>query len=134
MYAVIRRYNVAPGSTEAIVKKVKESFIPEISQAPGFVGWHLVNPEDGTIVSVSLFEDRATGDASTRLATDWVRQNVPHAIRTAPVIVAGTVVASRTTGEESGTRGASSLVAPSVTAPIADLPRDADATRPRPEA
>ncbi len=93
MYAVIRRYNIAPGSADTIVQKVNESFLPLISQAPGFIGWHLINPGDGTIASISIFEDKAGAEASTKTATDWVRQNLASLIRTAPVIMTGEVVA-----------------------------------------
>jgi heme-degrading monooxygenase HmoA len=93
MYTVIRRYNVAPGSADTIVQKISESFIPLISQMPGFIGWHLVNPGDGTIASISMFEDKAGAEASTKTATEWVRQNLASVIRTAPVIVTGEIVA-----------------------------------------
>jgi heme-degrading monooxygenase HmoA len=93
MYAVIRRYNIAPGSADTMIQKVNESFVPLISQMPGFVGWQLINPGDGTIASISIFEDKAGAEASTKTATDWVRQNLASSIRTAPVIVTGEVVA-----------------------------------------
>ncbi len=94
MYAAIRRYNIAPGTADLIVQRVTDGFLPLVSQSPGFVAYYLVNPGDGTIVSVSVFEDRSGAEASTRLTTDWVREHLAHAIRTAPVIVAGPVVAS----------------------------------------
>jgi heme-degrading monooxygenase HmoA len=93
MYAVVRRYNIAPGSADTITQKVHESFLPLISQAPGFVGYYLLNAGDGTIASISIFEDKAGADASTKTATDWVRQNLASLIRTAPVIMTGEVVA-----------------------------------------
>jgi heme-degrading monooxygenase HmoA len=93
MYAAIRRYNVAPGSADQIVQRINESFLPRISQMPGFIAYYVVNPGDGTIVSVSVFGDRAGAEASTRASTDWVRENLAHLIRTAPVIVTGDVVA-----------------------------------------
>ena len=44
-------------------------------------------------MSVSTFEDRAGAEASTRAATEWVRNNVGSMIKTAPVIITGEVVA-----------------------------------------
>jgi heme-degrading monooxygenase HmoA len=98
MYAVIRRYNIAPGSADTIVQRVNEQFLPSVSQAPGFVAYYVVDPGDGTIASVSIFDDRAGADASTRLATEWVRQSVGSAIKTAPVIITGQVVAQSAAG------------------------------------
>ena len=98
MYAVIRRYNIAPGSAGTITQKVNEGFLPLISQAPGFVSWHLIDPGDGTIASISIFEDKAGAEASTKTSTDWVRQNLASLIRTAPVIVTGEIVAQAGAG------------------------------------
>jgi len=91
MYAAIRRYNIAPGSAATIVQRANEGLLPTLSHTPGFVAYYLIDPGDGTIVSVSVFEDRAGADTSTRVATEWVRQHLGQFVRTAPVIVAGTV-------------------------------------------
>ena len=93
MYAAIRRYNGFEGAASQIAARVNEEFLPTIRQLPGFLGYHLVDGGDGTLVSISLFEDRATADESTRVATAWVRERLGHMIRTAPVISTGTVVA-----------------------------------------
>lgn len=93
MFAAIRRYNIATGSAEAIVRKVNESYVPMVTQQPGFVSYFVLDPGDGTIVSISVFEDRASTDAATRASTEWVRANLGGVIRTAPVIVTGDVVA-----------------------------------------
>lgn len=98
MYAAIRRYNIAPGSADTIVDRVNESFLPSLQRQPGFVSYYLVNPGDGTIVAVSVFEDRNGAEASTRMATEWVRRELPHLIRTAPVIITGDVVSRATSG------------------------------------
>lgn len=98
MYAAIRRYNIAPGSADTIIERVNERFLPSLRRQPGFVSYYLVNPDDGTIVAVAVFEDRAGAEASTRLATEWVRRELPHLIRTAPVIITGDVVSRATSG------------------------------------
>lgn len=91
MYAVIRRYNIHPGSSEHVLQKVNAEFVGKISQLPGFVSYHVIDAKDNTIVSVSVFDSKESADESTRLATEWVRANLHHQIRTAPVITAGDV-------------------------------------------
>ena len=98
MYAVLRRYNVNPGSTETIVNRVNGEFLPTISQLPGFISYLVLDPGDGTLASISVFEDRAGAEESTRAATAWVREHLGHMIRSAPVIATGTVVAQSTAG------------------------------------
>lgn len=95
MYAAIRRYNIAPGSAGTIADRVNADFLPQLATQAGFVSYQVIDPGDGTIVSVSIFEDRAGVEASTRLATEWVRSSLASMIRTAPVIVSGEVLASR---------------------------------------
>jgi hypothetical protein len=92
MYAVVRRYNVAPGSTATIAQRVNEEFLPIVGQVRGFVSYHLVDAGDDSVLSIGIFEDRAGADESTRAATEWVRQRLTHLIRNAPVITAGEVV------------------------------------------
>lgn len=93
MFAAIRRYNAFEGAAATIATRVNDEFLPKIRQMPGFVGYYVVNGGDGSLVSVSLFEDRAAADESTRLATAWVRERLAHLIKTAPVISTGEVVA-----------------------------------------
>jgi hypothetical protein len=91
MYAAIRRYNIAPGTAEVIIQRVNEDYLPLLGQTPGLVAYYVIDPGDGTIVSVSIFEDRAGAEASTRVATEWARQHLNPMLRTAPVIVTGAV-------------------------------------------
>jgi heme-degrading monooxygenase HmoA len=92
MFAVIRRYNTQENSAQKIEQRVREGFVPLISQLPGFISYDVVRSADGTLLSVSVFESRDAADASTRLASDWVHQNLASLIRTAPVILSGDVI------------------------------------------
>lgn len=94
MYAAIRRYNATRGATGTIVDRVNEEFLPRIREEAGFVAYYVVDPGDGTLVSVSIFEDRAGAERSTRNATAWVRERLGHLITTAPVIITGEVATS----------------------------------------
>ena len=92
MYTVIRRYITQPGASGTIAQRVREGFLPIISEMPGFVSYYLVTAGDDSIVSVSTFEDREGADASTRAATDWARQNIGSLVRNAPIIITGETV------------------------------------------
>lgn len=94
MYAAIRRYNAARGASQTIVDRVNDEFLPRVKEEAGFVAYYVVDPGDGTLVSVSLFDDRAGAERSTRSATAWVRERLGHLITTAPVIITGEVAAS----------------------------------------
>ncbi len=91
MYAVIRRYNIQPGTAAAVLEKVSNDFLATVSQLPGFVAYHVVDPRDDTLVSISMFESKAEADESTRLSTEWVRSNLHRQLRSAPVITTGDI-------------------------------------------
>ena len=93
MYIAVRRYKANPGTVDEIATRVQSGFIPIVSKAPGFVAYHLIDGGNDVVVSVSIFEDRAGADESTRLAADWVRQNLASMLQGPPEITAGREIA-----------------------------------------
>ena len=57
---------------------------------PGFVGYTLFRTADGG-VSVTVCEDKAGTDESSRQAAEWVRQNVPAEV-SPPVLSEGAAI------------------------------------------
>ncbi len=68
MHAAIRQYRVDPGSVDEIVRGVNEGLLPIIEGASGFRAYYALDAGGVTIASVSVFEDRAGAEESTRLA------------------------------------------------------------------
>lgn len=97
MFAVIRRYNTHENSAHKIEQRVRDGFVPLISRLPGFVSYDVVRSNDGTMLSISIFENRQSADESSRLASDWVHENLASLIRTAPVILSGDVIVHHAT-------------------------------------
>ena len=91
MYAAIRRYQVDPGSVDEITRRVQNGFVPLIRQVPGFVDYYLLNDGNGTVVSLSVYEDRAGEEESVRLAAEFVRQHLAELIPNPPEVTAGEV-------------------------------------------
>ena len=87
MYGVVRRYQgIDPGAVDEIMRKGTERLLPIIKETPGFVAHYVLNAEGGVMVSVSLFEDRAGAEDSTRRVLDRIGQesifpNPPEVIR-----------------------------------------------------
>ena len=98
MYATIRRYEAIDQSRVAeLVKKVDEGLAPRLSELPGFRGYHLIDAGNGVVSSVGFFETSAQADESTRVASDWVREEkLESAIPNAPMITGGEVVVHKT--------------------------------------
>lgn len=93
MYAVIRRWNIKDISDlDEIVRLAQEGFVPLIKQVPGFVAYHLVNAGNNTVVTFSLFHDKAGAEQSTRTAASWVQQNLAQYVQGTPEVTSGEVV------------------------------------------
>jgi hypothetical protein len=92
MYVAIRRYerNMQLGGRLAdSVDEVRSL----MSAVPGFRSYYYVQG-DGDSASITVCDDRAGVDESTRVAAEWVRANAPDAVSGPPLVLAGEVVAS----------------------------------------
>jgi NAD(P)-dependent dehydrogenase (short-subunit alcohol dehydrogenase family) len=50
-----------------VTRRVKEQFVPLIKEIPGLVAYYLINTEQGTIISVSVFETPEGQEESKRV-------------------------------------------------------------------
>jgi hypothetical protein len=98
MHATIRRYEAIDQTrTSELVKKVDETLVPRLSKLPGFSGYHLIEAGNGVVSSVSFFDTSAQADESTRVASDWVRdEKLETALPHPPKITAGEVLVHKT--------------------------------------
>jgi hypothetical protein len=98
MFATIRRYeSVDQSRTKELVQKADDSLLPSLSELPGFNGYYLIEAGDGVISSIGFFDTSAHADESTRLASDWVReQKLETALPNPPKVTGGEVVVQKT--------------------------------------
>jgi len=75
MHTTIRRWNGASALIAEIERRPQE-VEDIISSTPGFVAYHAVKSGD-TLISVTVCQDKAGTDETTRRAAEWVRKNVP---------------------------------------------------------
>ena len=85
VYAVIRRYQIDPQAAGLVSRRVTEDLRPLLRRGVRFVAYYAVDAGDGVLVSVSVDEDRAVAEASSRLAAEWVARKLgplllPHAL------------------------------------------------------
>ena len=98
MFATIRRYEAIDQSrTSELVKKADETLVPSLTELPGFSGYYLIEAGNGVMSSIGLFDTKAHADESTRLASEWVReQKLETALPNSPKITSGEVVVHKT--------------------------------------
>ena len=98
MHATLRRYEgVDRERTDELTEKVTDSLMSRLGELPGFIGYYLIEAGDGVMTSISLFETSAQADESTRVASEWVReQELEAALPDAPKMTSGPVIAHKT--------------------------------------
>jgi hypothetical protein len=91
MYAVVRTYS-GPGASEIfdVIEQREEDVKALITGVPGFVNYAAVRSGDGG-VTVTVCEDKAGTDESSRRAAEFVRENV-SATANPPAITEGNTV------------------------------------------
>ena len=93
MFATIRRYeSIDQAQVSELVKKADESLLPSLSELPGFSGYSLLEAGNGVMSSISYFDTSEHADESTRLASNWVREQKLETVLNAPKVTSGEVV------------------------------------------
>jgi hypothetical protein len=100
MHAIVRRYEgVDRSRTDELKRRVSESLMPRLSKLPGFGGYYLIEEQDGVMSSIGFFDTSVQSDESTRVASEWVREEkLEAALPNPPKVTYGTVIAEKTNG------------------------------------
>lgn len=98
LHATIRRYEATDQNrTSELTKKAEDTLLPRLSELPGFNAYYLIESGEGVISSVGFFDTAEHAKESTRVASDWVRQeNLEKALPNPPKITSGQVVVQKT--------------------------------------
>ena len=90
MHAVIRHYRGNSQLMDVLAQNTDE-VERLIRDVPGFVAYALARTADGGF-SVSVYEDQAGTQESTRRAAEWVRENAPQAAGSQPEVIEGETI------------------------------------------
>jgi hypothetical protein len=102
MYATIRRYDgIDQAHTDELSKKVGETLIPRLSKVDGFRGYYLIEAGQGVMSSVDFFETLEQSDESTRIASNWVRdEKLETTLPNPPKVTGGEVIVKKMVEKE----------------------------------
>jgi hypothetical protein len=100
MHATVRRYEgVDKTRTAELTKKVDETLVPSLSKLPGFSGYFLIKAENDVMTSIGLFDNSTQAADSTRIASQWIRdEKLESVLPNPPKVTDGEVVAHKTNG------------------------------------
>jgi heme-degrading monooxygenase HmoA len=74
MYVMIRRYRLA-GSSQELLRRIKEEFVPIITSLPGFKAYHVVDCGGLEAMSISFWETKVAARRSTEEAQKWISRS-----------------------------------------------------------
>jgi hypothetical protein len=99
MFATVRRYEGIDASNKAeLTKKVGETLAPRLSKLPGFSSYFLIDTGNGVMSSIGLFDTSTQANESTRVASEWVRDEKLENILQNPKVTDGEVIVHKTNG------------------------------------
>jgi hypothetical protein len=94
MYATVRRYERVTDPAEA-GRRVREGFVPLISEMEGFIAYYWIDAGNGVMVSTSVFETQAEEQASNERAAGFAHENLTELLPNPPRVMEGEVVTTK---------------------------------------
>ena len=94
-FASVRRYSLRDGSVAALMRKVDAAFADRIVALGGFEAYHALACGLGEILTVSLFRDQSSAEASDDLALQFVGQELGGFDIERTDVIGGEVLVSR---------------------------------------
>jgi hypothetical protein len=94
MFATVRRYEgIDSSNIDELTKKVGETLAPKLSKLPGFSSYFLIDTGNGVMSSIGVFETSAQANDSTRVASEWVRdEKLERILQNPPKVTDGEVL------------------------------------------
>jgi hypothetical protein len=98
-FASARRYVLRDGSVAALMHKVDEIFAERIERLDGFEAYHALDCGRGEVLTISLFRDQASAEASDDLALQFVGEELGGFDIERTEVIGGEVMVSRAMAE-----------------------------------
>ena len=98
-FASIRRYVLRSGEVSELMHIVDDVFADQIRLMDGFEAYHALDGGRGEILSISMFRDQASAEASDERALDFVREHLGGFDIERTEVIGGEVRVSRALSE-----------------------------------
>jgi hypothetical protein len=92
MYATIRNYSGGRALADALAEN-QNAIHDLLTGIEGFRAYYVVRDDDGA-TTISVFDDRAGAEESTRVAAEWVAENLGDLGVAPPQVMTGEVAFS----------------------------------------
>jgi len=73
MYAQVRKYHSIRGgrTTEQVCRDIERTGVSRLTQVPGFVDYFALELNDGGLLTVSIYQDKAGVEAAKEVSAKW---------------------------------------------------------------
>lgn len=95
MHANVRQYRIAPDQVDEAMHLADTELADRLAEEPGFVAYELMAAEDGSICSMTIFQDRAGAERSQEIAAEFVRTHLSEMQMERTGSMVGEVMVSR---------------------------------------
>jgi hypothetical protein len=95
MYASVRRYSMGAGSIDEVMHLADTELADRLTQELGFVDYQILDTGNGTIMSISIFDDEEQCLRSNEIAAEFVRDHLGPFQVTRTDVFGGEVMVSR---------------------------------------
>jgi hypothetical protein len=97
MYATMRRYELGAGSrgmgaVKELTRRCEEELVPNLSNVEGFTAYYVVDPGNGIISSVSIFEHEAGAERGNELVKQFFKERLRGLLQANPQVTQGEAV------------------------------------------
>jgi hypothetical protein len=89
MHASVRRYRVR--DIDTLLSSVEDEFVDQVKEIDGFIGYYVIDGDDGTVASVTVGDTAQAVAESVRLAAAWVRESIADVVEGEPEVTVGEV-------------------------------------------
>jgi hypothetical protein len=76
MYANVRQYRIAADAIDETMHLADTELADRLAEEPGFVAYELMATEDGSVCSMTIFDDREGAERSQEIAAQFVREHL----------------------------------------------------------
>src|SRR5688500_234545 len=76
MYANVRQYRISADKIDETMHLADTELADRLADEPGFVAYELMATEDGTVCSMTIFDDRDGAERSQEIAAEFVREHL----------------------------------------------------------
>jgi heme-degrading monooxygenase HmoA len=76
----VARYKLTKGTPEEVADLAQGGMLDSFKQHAGFIGYCVAKVDDGSIMSISVWQSHKDAEEAVALAADWVAKNIADRI------------------------------------------------------